>query len=128
MKTLDLDLPDQTMMASSMSKAPFWSTCWLDGTRGGVVFDILQALRWISVPWCYGGSATGVCGRIHMQDGGIFWRRGDVDSRPHKVDATVLALGDGPEEDGGRSLLECAGLVWDPVLVCGRAGASGYRC
>ena len=45
-ETLDLGLPDPTVMVPSVSfflmGASFWSKCWLEGTRGGAVFHLLH--------------------------------------------------------------------------------------
>ena len=41
-------------------------------------------------------------GRAH--DGGVLWRRGDVDDMPSKVNV-LIPLGDGLAEDGGSDSL-----------------------
>ena len=106
-KTLDLDLPDQTMMVPLMSlsllRASFWSECWLDGTSGRVVSHPPQG-RWrIPVAWRCRGSVTGACGRIHAGWWSClasWWRQRQV----RQGRWVSCCSGDGPVEDGGDSL------------------------
>jgi hypothetical protein len=45
-----------------------------------------------------------------VQDGGAFWRHGDIDGRSGKVNV-VIPLEDGCEEDGGSDFCDvCVGV------------------
>lgn len=106
-ETLDLDLPDRTMMVPlmplSLLRASFWSKCWLDGTSGRTVSHPSQGRRRILVAWRCGGSATGACGRIRAGWWSClasWWRR----RQARKGRCVSSCSGDGLEEDGGGSL------------------------
>ena len=94
-ETLDLGLPDRTMMTHAVSfsllGASFWSNRWLEGTRGQAVLHLPHGRRRISVAWRRGVSATSTCGWIRegwWRCVAPWWRR----RQPGNGDALVLAL------------------------------------
>jgi hypothetical protein len=97
-ETLDLGLPDGTMVARSASlslmRASFWCSCWMVEVGGGVVctYRVKEVGSWsrgAAGSWWQ----TWLVGLV--QGGDTIWRHGGVDGRPVRGFALFLHPGDG---------------------------------
>ena len=110
-ETPDPVISDRTVAASmslSLLGALFWSSGRMEVARSGAVYfyivDNTDSRRH--------GAAESLC-RMYVvglaQGGGVVWHRGDVDSRPGNVIASITQE-DGSVEDGGSGASACVAL------------------